>query len=101
MNDVDKNDVCNGRPNVIAEMCSPAFLRDVKQAEIIFGVDEETKNKFIVFGKSLLKDIASGTEARTAETLTVPILQRTEEFECLLAAVGLVKGHYDYTPSGH
>jgi hypothetical protein len=69
-------------------------------AELIFGIDEETGNRFVVFGAETLQGIIDGTEPeRECTWCFVEILQRTEELEALLAAVQCARSYYDYADS--
>ena len=66
-------------------------------AELIFGFDEETGNRFLVFGGESLKEIIEGNnDGRECSVMVIAILQRTSELEALLAAVEVARSYHDY-----
>jgi hypothetical protein len=78
---------------------SPEFQNELSKADIIFGKDEKTGIHFLVFGRSTLKSIVATRRSMTCNVLVQPVLQHTEELECLAAAVIVVKGHHEYDRS--
>jgi len=73
-----------------------------QEAELIYGLDEETGNRFLVFGGETLKAIAEGKDdSRECSVMVVRILQRTSELEALLAAVEVARSYYDYADETH
>jgi hypothetical protein len=75
-----------------------ALLPTLDKAEVIFGRDVTTSNQFIVFGCSLLQEIAAG-KTRPVNVLVIEIDQDTPELEKLCALMRIVKGRDDYKPS--
>lgn len=72
-------------------------LNNFQNAELIFGLDEETGNRFVVFGGELLQEITEGpSEGRECSVMVIRVLQRTMELEALLAAVQVARSYYDY-----
>jgi hypothetical protein len=88
-----------GRPEILRYLCSNEFRVALKQSELIVGQDEATGNEFVVFGRPILERISETGAEEKHVVLMVPILQETEELECLIAAVQVVKGWHEYEPS--
>jgi hypothetical protein len=66
-------------------------------AELIFGLDEETGNRFLVFGGETLKEIIEeNSDGHECSVMVIPILQTTSELEALLAAVSVARSYHDY-----
>jgi hypothetical protein len=83
-----------GRPARMHELADPEFHKELFQADVVLGVDEETGYEFLVFGRHLLQDCVDLNQS--VDVLKVPILQVTDELEMLLAVLNVVKGHHDY-----
>jgi predicted transcriptional regulator len=95
----EQPDPPEGRPEVIAMLTSPETHQQMFVADVIMGLDEQTGNEFLVFGRGLLNEIVErNTEAR-AKIITLHINQATSELECLIAAVQTVKGWDEYEES--
>lgn len=71
----------------------------LKQADIIRGIDVKTKNDFLVYGRETLERIVKSGVPERVRIVYVGLDQATEELEWLLAAVKVLKGHFDYQPS--
>ena len=84
------------RQDVIQELLSPEFIAKLKQADVILGVDEDTKHEFILFGRSTCRAVAATGVTKGFLSITVPILQETDELEALCAAVAHAKGYDEY-----
>ena len=90
--------------NVFNDGTRPAKLRELRilasnnfcNAELIFGFDEETGNRFLVFGGEILKEVAEGNKSREHSVMVVSVLQRTAELEGLVMAVQTARGYHDY-----
>jgi len=85
-----------GRPEKIRALLAPAMEAELKEADVITGVDEATGNVFLIYGRKLLGQIVDSNTARPAKTVMVPILQATSELEALVAATVAAKGHHEY-----
>jgi hypothetical protein len=83
------------RPKVIARFHTAEFREKLRDADVILGIDEETGNEFMVFGRSTLDGIVAAGE-RPLLWAKVAILRATDELEALLAAVQEVKGYHEY-----
>jgi hypothetical protein len=83
----------------LAELTTLAH-NSFQDAELIYGIDEETGNRFLVFGSEMLKEIAEDN-SRECSAMEIPILQRTSELEALLAAVEVARSYYDYADEAH
>jgi hypothetical protein len=89
------------RPDKLHELNTLSF-NNFEDAELIYGLDEETGNRFVVFGGETLKEIAeSDDDSRECSAIVIPILQRTEELEVLVAAVEVARSYSDYAGGGH
>lgn len=76
------------------------MLPDLKRANVIFGRDVETRNEFLVFGRTLLKRIAKGKVRKSrVALLVIELNQATDELEMLCAMLNVHKGHNDYEAS--
>ena len=71
-------------------------------ADIIFGVDEETGNEFVAFGAEIIGQSSQLPDGDTlpVTVIKVGILQRTEELEALLGTIQAARSHHDYAPAG-
>lgn len=72
------------------------FRALAEPASVIFAVDWLGKGSEVVFGSDSLRSIA---ESQRAETLNVQLFSvdfSTDRIKHLLAAVGIVKGHYEW-----
>jgi hypothetical protein len=78
---------------------SDEFQQKVRDANIIFGVDEPTGNKFLAFGRSSLEAIVSTGRTLECAIIEMPLFQETDELEAFLAAVVVVKGYHEYQAS--
>jgi hypothetical protein len=89
------------RPDKLHELNVLAF-NNFEDAELIYGLDEETGNRFLAFGGETLKEIAeSNDESRECSVIVISILQRTEEHEALVAAVEVARSYSDYAGGDH
>ncbi len=75
---------------------SRAFLAALKEADVILGLDERTRNEFLVFGRSTLQGVVGSGRSMELVVLREEILQHTEELEALLAAVQVARGYHEY-----
>jgi hypothetical protein len=86
-----------GRPEKMNELLGQRSTLDkLRDADVIFGVDEGTGNEFLVFGRDLIQEIADSTTTRCVLVVRVPILPATRELEALLAITEGAKGHHEY-----
>ncbi len=85
-----------GRPEMMGYLASAEFQENLKQNEVILGVDEKTGNEFVVFGRSTLRTMLSAAAPRPTLTMRVNILQATDELVMLIAAVRVAKGYDEY-----
>jgi hypothetical protein len=87
------------RPEFIRELGSNESIKDLMQADVIFGADQATGNKFLVFGRSMLQEIITTGKAKEGRAVTQPLLQSTLELEAFLGVVTVVKGFHEYQGS--
>jgi len=73
--------------------------RELREAEVIVGVDVMSERQFLVFGRDTLKRIRTSGNAEGVRMLSIALDQDTAELEKLLALVQVVKGHHDYSDS--
>ena len=71
-------------------------------ADIIFGVDEETGNEFVAFGAEIINQISNLPDGQTCpvKVVKVTIIQRTAELEALLGTIQAARSYHDYAPAG-
>jgi hypothetical protein len=91
-----EDDLPPGRPEKIRALLAPAMEANLKDADVITGVDEATGNVFLIYGRKLLGQIVESNTACPAKTVVVPILQATSELEALVAATVAAKGRHEY-----
>lgn len=72
----------------------------VRSADIIFGEDVATGNRFLAYGRDALQRIIGTGAAEECRTLTVEVDQETDELEKLLGVVVALRGRHDYQSSG-
>jgi len=70
--------------------------RDLKDAEVIIGVDVMSQRPFLVYGRDTVERVAAGGRAKKVRALAVELDQETEELERLCALVQVLKGRHDY-----
>jgi hypothetical protein len=87
------NDIRPEKRQMIATLLGDNF----DGAEVIWGLDEDTGNRFLVFGTHTFTEL--GPEGgRLVRQIIVPIRRSTSELEALLAAVQVKRGYHDYPP---
>jgi hypothetical protein len=91
-----EDDPLPGRPEVMNSIGSPKTISRFHDAEVIIGIDEETGNSFLMFGREVLQNIIDTNQARNVRVVPISILQRTLELEALCAAVQVAKGKDEY-----
>ena len=71
-------------------------------ANIIFGVDEESGNEFVAFGADIINQISNLPDGQTCpvKVVKVTIIQRTAELEALLGTIQAARSYHDYAPAG-
>jgi hypothetical protein len=72
---------------------------ELRDAEVIRGVDWTTQNEFLVFGRDTMERIVRSGAPEPCRVLQIGLDQDTDELEKLLALVQVVKGRHDYQPS--
>ena len=77
----------------------PELLERLRSAEVVISYDIMTERESIMFGLELLREIASGHDAKQVELLRIGIDQETDELEKLAALIQVVKGRHDYESS--
>jgi hypothetical protein len=80
----------------LAETTKRGLFGLLASADIIWGVDSETGNEFLVYGRDWLKAVTETKQGEHLLMTKVLLRQSTLELETLLAAVTVVKGHHDY-----
>ena len=60
---------------MIKNLGSPAFIEELKQADVVLGKDEQTGNEFVVYGRSTLKGIMGSGQPMECAVMKVSILQ--------------------------
>ena len=68
----------------------------LRKAQLIFGVDVMTRNRFLVYGRPDLERIVSTGQKMEMVMAAVELDEETDELEKLLALVQVVKGRHDY-----
>ena len=84
------------RQYVIQELLSLEFIAKLKDVDVILGVDEETGNEFLLFGRSTLRGIVASSTPMDCAVARQSILQESDELEALIAAVRKAKGYDEY-----
>ena len=64
--------------------------------DVIFGMDVQTAQKFLVYGRKILERIATTKVAEEVSVTTIGLDAETDELEFLIAAVRHYKGSDDY-----
>jgi len=68
----------------------------MSEADVIFGVDVMTCNRFLVYGRDALKRIARIGLSEDLAVVVIELDQESEELEKLIALVEVLKGKHDY-----
>ena len=77
----------------------PEYREELRQADVIFGVDVNSQREFLVYGRSALKRIIRSGQEILLRVVRVELDQETDELEYLLAALHVLRGHHDYQAS--
>jgi hypothetical protein len=70
--------------------------QELKDAEVIFGVDVMTRDQFLLYGRPTLKRISEGGESRSVKVMRIELDQDSDDLERILALMEVVKGRHDY-----
>ena len=89
-------------PNIpVHALEEPEYREVLKSADIIYGVDVNSRHEFLLFGREQLQRIVDSGVTEQAAVAKVELDHDTDELEWVIAAVTVLKGHHDYEVGGN
>ena len=77
------------------------FAKYVSPAAVILAVDKKTGREVCIYGRKALEEIVRSGVAQKLPVTRIPVDFATEQLECALAVVLMVKGSYEWNGEVH
>lgn len=75
---------------------SPANLEQIRNADVVIGVDEDFGNRFIVFGRDHLERVRVSNEENRTSIVMLHVGPKSMPLDQLLDLVAKAKGHHEF-----